>query len=130
MKAYCVYGKDNKGEMAELIFAYNQNQAKSKGFHNMEACRGFDYIEIHCHRVPEADTFVNKNKIESYVEYDPEILRNSGFYPPYGEDPESCDSCGLASYGFEKYAICPDCRQCKECGCDCEEIIRLVKEIS
>jgi hypothetical protein len=47
-----------------------------------------------------------------------EVMRLAGWAE---EDERRCDSCGLAAMGIEKYAVCAECYQCAECGCECEE---------
>lgn len=49
------------------------------------------------------------------VERDVAVQRLCG----WREECEStCDTCGLAPNGMEEFAVCPECYQCKECGCD------------
>lgn len=48
---------------------------------------------------------------------DLESLRECRFREE-GED--YCDACGRASLGITQYHVCGECRQCNECGCECE----------
>lgn len=45
------------------------------------------------------------------------VLRRLGWHV---ESERSCDTCGLYPMDMDEYAVCPDCNQCTECGCDCE----------
>lgn len=36
------------------------------------------------------------------------------------EGESTCDSCGLAALDMPQFAVCPECNQCAECGCECE----------
>lgn len=119
LKAYMVFDRELEGEMAELIYAYNRNQARRIGLVNREACQDAVYFDIRARRVPEADALACKPT--PYVEYEEPTLRQAGFG---GEDcGERCCSCGLWEFEREEWAVCLKCYQCCECGHDeeCED---------
>ena len=70
-------------------------------------------------RAPEHDVRA-LSYVVACIERDQEYLRNAGWG---NEDEERCGSCGFAANGLEKYGVCRECHQCKECGCDeeCEQ---------
>ena len=106
-----------------LIWAENEHDAKvlAASVYGGETC----YLEG-----TVDDSFVAVDTTESLginlpsyapplprVERDLAVQRLCG----WREECEStCDSCGLAAMGMEKFAVCPECYQCAECGCECE----------
>lgn len=37
------------------------------------------------------------------------------------EGDDSCDTCGLYEMDSEQFRVCDECRQCRECGCICDD---------
>ena len=51
-----------------------------------------------------------------HVERRNEVLRAIGYAT--GSEP-ACGTCGLAAMDDDRFRVCPDCCQCRECVCDC-----------
>lgn len=68
----------------------------------------------------QSKAFVDPAKQEPHVERRPEALRDMGWRE---EGERSCESCGLYPLGEDRFAVCSDCYQCRECGCECGKAV-------
>lgn len=110
-RAWVVHGPHGwtEDDGAVVVYADTRGQAKALGAHEM----GMDFTDSRCRRAAAADGFGDHFSVPD------EVMREIGFC---GEDAWRCESCGLADYSdgrYPEWAICPDCDQCGECGCDC-----------
>ena len=64
-------------------------------------------------RIPKADEYA----AAAGIEHDRARLRLMGWLH---EEEYGCCSCGLYAMGMEEFAVCVECLQCKECGCDAD----------
>jgi len=103
----------------EACFANNQKEAKKlmwKWGRLNDECDG-EWIAANIERKPEFEKLLDESKTEAYMVRDPKVLRRMGWQI---EGELSCDSCGLSPMDLDEYAVCEECCQCTECGCECE----------
>lgn len=116
LKAYSVFGSEGEYEAADLVFARNHSEARKLGMRG-NACEGIDFVDIRTRRVFSVDGMENRSI--AYIEKRVEVLRAAGFHR---EGDCVCDVCGLHDFNEDRFTVCGECHQCKECGHteDCE----------
>lgn len=95
---------------AALVFARNSGRAKVVWAGHIKYD---EWININVTRVEDGDKYLRSDAKGEYAEQDVEILRQLGW--TY-EDEATCNSCGLAPMGMDKYEVCEDCELCLDCG--------------
>lgn len=118
LKAYLVHnGDDVNFRESVIVYHYTEEAAKELGRHCLSSTNSWEETDVE--RAPEHDARC-VTMIEPEQEEDAAYLRDSGWRY---EDEKTCDSCGLAAFGQEEFAVCHECGMCKECGCDtsCDE---------
>ena len=115
LRAYIVGERDGESENV-LVFANNQKEARKLGSRRVD----YDdkYIHLPVERWDQADNLLRADAADAYVEFEPKVLREAGWQI---DGESTCDSCGLAPMDMDEFAICGDCCQCPECGCECED---------
>ena len=124
LKAYVINnGPVDRDEEAVLVFAQDIEQAKILGLNEL-GCDLEDFEPEQAKRRERSDQFLKEGATEAYIEHSFETLRLAGFTH---EDGHECASCELSCMGLEKYAVCPECECCPECGHDyaCSEDMTL-----
>lgn len=115
LKAFKVWYEDYEFSPGVIVYAYTLNHARELGARDMSA----DFESL---QVERAVDFEHRVALQSEpgVEDDDEYMRSLGWRL---ENEYTCDSCGLAANGIEKYAVCRACNQCRECRCeeDCDQ---------
>lgn len=115
LKAFYVTYDDYEFNPTVIVYAYTINQARDIGCNDMNA----DFESVYAYRAWDFEHRVPL-QTEPGVESDDEYMRSLGWRH---ENERICDSCGLAAFGIEKYAVCNTCGGCRECGCedDCDQ---------
>lgn len=113
MKAYIVRHNSDSDDFGEsvIVYHYTEEAAKELGRYCLTQAQSWEETDVE--RAPEHDARC-MSMIEPEQEEDGEYLRSKGWRY---EDEKTCDSCGLAAFGQEEFAVCNECRLCKECGC-------------
>lgn len=114
MKAYIVRHHTDGYDFGEnvLVYHYTEEAAQELGRHCLTSESSWE--STFAERAPEHDSRC-VSMTEPEQEEDEEYLREKGWRY---EGEKTCDSCGLAAFGQEEYAVCNECGMCKECGCD------------
>lgn len=110
LKAYIVYEDGFREEHSTLVFAESSSKARSLAFYQSDL-EAISFFSLRANRLSRVDTLARKQ--EPYIEHELEILREAGFQ---FEDGRSCDSCGLNDCDDERWRVCTECGQCRECG--------------
>lgn len=122
-------------EECTIVFAWDHNSARklacrSEAILNVASdFRGNVYYQVRAKRLRHLDYFADGD-----LPYEPHffndetipLFRAAGMHEM---DSPTCGSCGLSSYGKAEYALCENCANCKECGCD-ESCKSLVSELT
>lgn len=115
LKAFYVQYDDLDMNPAVIVYAYTPQEAREIGANDM----GADSESCYVHR---AWSFEHRAALhtEPSLENDDEYMRALGWHR---ENEWTCESCGLAAFGIEKYAVCKTCGGCRDCGCeeDCDQ---------
>ena len=115
LKAYSVYPRGMKHEHTELVFGLSAREAKAMAWKKPNGEFGCDWIDLRVAREKQADALA-EGKTTPFVCRDDAIFREAGWH---GEDLDECSRCGLTDFSDgknEKWAVCPDCGCCGECG--------------
>lgn len=110
LRAFVVRNGLDYETTAALVYAESGRQAKALGWKHGDL-EAEEFIELRVRRAPAADRYAS----EVGVERDRKILRLAGWRM---EDEYTCGSCGLGAMGQDEFAVCLECYQCKECGCE------------
>lgn len=115
MNAYMVRHTEDElptDEFAVMVFAPIAVQAEEIAATRTDMCE-HPREDLRATRMRAADdpTVVERREATLY-EY-----RAAGFID---EDSPRCDSCDKCSFDIDEYAVCDECHQCRECGCDDE----------
>jgi len=124
MKAYWCGG--DLAECVDLIFAETASKARYYSYTLQEASCECELIEITVKRSPQADYLIDQSDTKTRVHYaDAKTWREIG---GGGGRDGCCISCGKSPMTDwwpgpidPKWALCPECDTCGECGCECEE---------
>lgn len=98
----------------DLVYAATAERAVAIAREKGDVCAQYaDYedMSIVVKRHEEGDRFAAAEGVERKTE----TLRLAGWRM---DDESACGSCGLHPMDDERFAICEDCSNCKECGCD------------
>jgi len=82
----------------------------------LDACDG-NFFNLRARRARGLDELRDPDIAEPHLVSGDAYLRSLGFAQ---EGDRTCASCGLADMAGQ-YPVCPDCGQCVDCVCDCEE---------
>ena len=93
-----------------LVYAYTPDQACALGQGEI----GESFVDMRARRDAEHDVRAS-TFTEPRCEDDPDYMRQAGWHM---EGEYMCESCGLAPFGMEAFAVCKSSGLCKECGCE------------
>jgi hypothetical protein len=118
MKAYQVSGCCPE-EYAVLVFANSDEEARRLGYTVPDLKEEVEngLLEVRIARDHEIANY-EESVTTPRVEQDNKILRRYGWSMD-GED--RCECCDMAAMDIPEYEVCPDCMQCKSCGCACQD---------
>lgn len=87
-------------------------------------CHSSDELNIWCISETDDDFRFQPEKEGTNEECRASVLREAGWRD---ESDTLCDGCGLASLGYDEWAVCNECNLCPECAeeeesdCACKE---------
>ena len=118
----CWIGRPRDGDSdacAAAAFATSANEARRLlwGDHGLAADCDSNFLSLRARRAPELDALRDPGITEPHLVRGDAYLRSLGFAQ---DGDRTCASCGLADMAG-KFPVCPECGQCHECVCDCDE---------